>query len=163
MNKRSDAEVIKELCESLIELNAEARDWEEAVKLAGNLLVENDCAESRFVDAMVETVKLRGAYIVISKGLAIPHARPEDGAKKVCISIVQLKKPVEFGHPKNDPVEIVIALSSIDSKSHINLMSDLAKVLSDKNNIEKLKKAAKKQEVLDIFNFNKSLKEVRGY
>ncbi|MDI3535122.1 MAG: mannitol operon transcriptional activator [Thermosediminibacterales bacterium] len=135
---------------SLVKTNVKVNDWIQAVKIAGDLLIQNDLVEARFVDAMIDIVKEKGPYIVISKNLAIPHARPEDGAKKVGISVVTLEKPVKFGHKQNDPVKVVIALTSIDEKSHIELISHLARVLSNKQNFERLKTADTEEEVVKI-------------
>ena len=135
---------------SFAQTNVEAENWEDAVRAAGYLLLENGAVEKRFVDAMVETVKRNGPYIVISKGLAIPHARPEDGAKKVAISVITLKNPVPFEHKKNDPVKLVIALSSIDNKSHTELLAHIAKILSDKKKTEALKKKKNEKDIIKI-------------
>lgn len=137
--------------ESLIKTNIEIKDWIEAVKAAGELLLNNDIIEERFIDGMIKVVKEKGPYIVISKGLAIPHARPEDGAKKVGISIVTIRKPVNFGNKNNDPVKVVIALSSVDSESHIELLSNLVKILNDKEKFEVIKNAKTVQDILKIF------------
>lgn len=136
---------------SLIRTNFAAANWEEAVREAGRLLLLNDCIEERFIEAMVEMVKKNGAYIVISKGLALPHARPEDGAKKIAVSVVKLSTPVPFGHPKNDPVDLVIALASIDSTSHLQLMASLAGTLSQKDKVERIRQAKNPQEIYEIF------------
>jgi len=138
------------LNKSLVKTNVKVNDWIQAVRIAGDLLIKNDLAEARFVDAMINIVKEKGPYIVISKNLAIPHARPEDGAKKIGISVVTLEKPVKFGHKQNDPVKVIIALTSIDEKSHIELISHLARVLSNKQNFEKLKTANNENEIVKI-------------
>jgi len=135
---------------SLVKTNVKVNDWIQAIRIAGDLLIKNDLAEARFVDAMINIVKEKGPYIVISKNLAIPHARPEDGAKKIGISVVTLEKPVKFGHKQNDPVKVIIALTSIDEKSHIELISHLARVLSNKQNFEKLKTANNENEIVKI-------------
>lgn len=135
---------------SLVKTNVKVNDWIQAVRIAGDLLIKNDLAEARFVDAMIDIVKEKGPYIVISKNLAIPHARPEDGAKKIGISVVTLEKPVKFGHKQNDPVKVIIALTSIDEKSHIELISHLARVLSNKQSFERLKTADNEEEVVKI-------------
>ena len=58
--------------------------WEDAVRAAGRMLLDCGAVEERYIEAMVETAKDLGPYIVIAPGIAIPHARPEDGAKDVC-------------------------------------------------------------------------------
>ncbi|MEM4005958.1 MAG: PTS sugar transporter subunit IIA, partial [Desulfurococcaceae archaeon] len=61
-------------------------NWIEATKLSGILLLKDGCIEEGYIERMVETCRELGPYIAIMPGLAIPHARPEDGAKKLCFS-----------------------------------------------------------------------------
>lgn len=134
----------------MIELDFPAADWEEAVRQAGKLLLNADCIEEKYIDEMVSVVKTMGSYIVIGKGIALPHSRSGDGAHKVGISILRLAKPVCFGHPENDPVDLVFGLSSIDNESHLRALSDLAKMLSDDEKVEYLRNAKCPQEVLAL-------------
>ena len=79
-----------------IALNVDAKDWKEAVRVSGGLLVKNGLVEPRYVDAMIEMVNTIGPYIVISPGVAMPHARPEDGVLEPCMSLITLKTPDQF-------------------------------------------------------------------
>ncbi|MEM4666305.1 MAG: PTS sugar transporter subunit IIA [Thermofilum sp.] len=92
-------------------VGAVAENWEEAVRLAGKLLAADGIVEERYVEAMVQVTRELGPYAVIAPGVALPHARPEDGAKEVGLSIVTLREGVNFGSP-NDPVYIVIGFVS---------------------------------------------------
>ncbi len=126
-------------------------DWKEAVREIGEVLVKMNAVEPRYIDAMIKTVLEMGPYIVMAKGIALPHARPEDGAKKPALAIVKLKKPVEFGNPDNDPVEILIAFATPDNKSHVKALSQLAKILMEEKNIEKIKNARTSDEIYEVF------------
>ncbi|MGQ4892967.1 MAG: PTS sugar transporter subunit IIA [Candidatus Njordarchaeia archaeon] len=134
-----------------IKTNVEAKDWREAVRKIGEILVKIGAAEPQYVDAMIKTVLEMGPYIVMAKGIALPHARPEEGAKKPALAIVKLKTPVEFGNPDNDPVGILIAFSTPDSKAHVKALSQLAKILMKQENIEKLRKANAPSKIYEIF------------
>jgi len=143
--------VLKDLLtEKTIKLNVEAKDWEEAVRIGGEILVENGFVEPRYVDAMVRTVKEIGPYIVIVPGIAMPHARPEDGAKQVCMSLITLKEPVNFGNEANDPVKIVVCLGATDHSSHLKALSQLVQLFSDTNQIQEIKDASENTKILDI-------------
>lgn len=52
------------------------------MRIGGELLEKSGAIEPRYIDAMINTVKEIGPYIVIAPGIAMPHARPEAGAKK---------------------------------------------------------------------------------
>ena len=49
---------------------------------------------------MIDVVRDMGPYIVLAPGLAMPHARPEMGAKQVGAALVTLEKPIDFGSQK---------------------------------------------------------------
>ncbi|MHA1616640.1 MAG: PTS sugar transporter subunit IIA [Candidatus Njordarchaeales archaeon] len=134
-----------------IKTDVPAKDWKEAVRVAGELLVKVGAAEPRYVDAMIKTVMEMGPYIVITKGIAFPHARPSEGAKKPAIAIVKLKNPVNFGNPDNDPVHLIIAFTASDDKTHVTALSQLAKVLMDEKNVKALLQARSVDEIYEIF------------
>lgn len=71
-------------------------------------------------------------------GLALPHARPEQGAIKAQISAIRLREPLAFGHAENDPVRVVLGLSATSSDAHIHLIQHIVTVLSDENNLHTL-------------------------
>lgn len=50
-----------------IELNVEVNDWIEAIRFCGSLFVKNGNTEAKYTDAMINTVKNMGQYIVIEK------------------------------------------------------------------------------------------------
>lgn len=129
----------------------EAENWEEAVRTTGNLLLATGCIEERYIEKMLSTCKELGPYIAIAPGVAIPHARPEDGAKKVCTALVIVKKGVNFGS-HNDPVHVLIAFSTPDKQSHIKVLQDLATLLTEKGYelVEKLKKCESEKDALDV-------------
>jgi len=47
--------------------------------LAGAFLVDTDAVFPSYVDAMVRAVEELGPYMVVAPGIALAHARPEDG------------------------------------------------------------------------------------
>ena len=103
---------------------------EEVIQKAGELLVEADAIEPRYIQAMKRVIDELGAYCVIAPGIALLHARPEDGVKRVCLSLLTLQKPVYFGHSTNDPVDLVFTLGALDKKGHIEALRELAEFLS---------------------------------
>ncbi|SHE77406.1 transcriptional antiterminator, BglG family [Seinonella peptonophila] len=119
------------LYSSTIRLDLEAKDWREATRIAGEILVQNEAVEERYVTEMVRNIEQLGPYVVIAPGVALPHARPEEGVHRVCMSLVRLKKAVEFGNPDNDPVKLIFALGGIDHESHLKIISQLVQILDD--------------------------------
>lgn len=137
--KKEELPMLSELVNpKRIHVGYRAVDWEDAVREAGRLLVETGCAKHQYVDAMVQTVNDLGPYIVLAKGLALPHARPEAGAKKVAMSLVILEKSVDFGNKNNDPVKVVFGLCAIDNSTHVQALADLGKFAIFEENFNKL-------------------------
>jgi mannitol operon transcriptional antiterminator len=137
------------LIESTIRLNVEVKDWEEAICVGGKLLEDGGFVEHRYIDAMVRTVKEMGPYIVIVKGIAMPHARPEDGAKKIGMALLTLKNSVEFGNKENDPVNVVIFLCAIDNVTHLKALAELMQLLDDEAFKQLADRAENKREIIN--------------
>lgn len=124
-----------------IRANIDVNSWRGAIRHAGQLLVNAGAAEPRYVEAMIRACEELGAYIVIAPGIALPHARPEDGALKNNFAAVTLSSPVNFGDADNDPVSLVVAFSAVDAKSHLESLSKLAKLLGRNGFLESARNA----------------------
>ena len=77
------------------------------------------------------------------------HARPENGVKKISMSLITLKKPVNFGSGINDPVKLVITLAAIDNESHLNALGELMELLMSED-LPKVMDAKDKEEIIKI-------------
>ena len=106
-----------------------AADWREAIRAACAPLVEQGAATATYPDRCVATVEEHGPYIVLAPGIALAHARPDDGATALGVAAVTLAEPVAFGHDDNDPVDVVFAFGSPDTHQHVGLLSSLAGAL----------------------------------
>lgn len=148
---KDDKPVLKDvITKETIKLNVDVKSWEEAVKIGGSLLVDANAVKEEYVDAMINTVKEIGPYIVIAEGIAMPHARPENGVLKVGMSLITLKNPIDFGSEENDPVKLVVSFCAIDSETHLKALSQLMVLLEDKTAVNKILKANNIDEVIDI-------------
>ena len=125
-------------------------NWEEAVEKAGGLLVSSGKAKPSYIQAVINIVKQNGAYIVVAPGLAITHARPEDGAIKTGLSFLKLKTPVIFPGREDNPVTHLISLSAISKDDHLDLLSFISDMLGNSERLEKLKAYDVPE---DIYNF----------
>ncbi len=144
----------KVFTKDVIRLNVEAADWESAVRAGGQLLLNAGKCRPDYIDAMVQTVRQFGPYMVLTPGLALAHARPEDGALEVGLSLITLKDPVEFGSEANDPVMLVIAFCAEDKERHTGLLKELASFLRKEKNQQLLINATTADEILSAFSHN---------
>lgn len=134
-----------------IRLQAEAETWQEAVKIGVDLLVAADVVEPRYYQAILDGVEQFGPYFVIAPGLAMPHGRPEEGVKKTGFSLVTLKKPLEFNHDDNDPVDILITMAAVDANTHQEVgIMQIVNLFEDEENFDRLRACRTEQEVLDL-------------
>lgn len=136
------------LSKDVVRLNVEADGWETAVRKAGELLVDTKKCSPEYVDAMVRTVQELGPYMVIAPGLALAHARPEDGTLEIGLSLVTLKEPVCFGSASNDPVKVVISFCAVNKEDHIGMLKELAGFLRLEENLALLKRIDNVEELL---------------
>jgi len=131
-----------------IQLNVHASNWEDAVRAAGQILVDRGKCTPHYIDAMIGAVRTIGPYMVLAPGLALAHARPEDGVLEIGLSLVTLKKPVKFGSEANDPVSLVIAFGGVDKTSHVKLLTALAGLLEDEKRRDAITTARNVKDVI---------------
>jgi PTS system ascorbate-specific IIA component len=121
-----------------ISLGVRVADWRAAVRAAGAALTAAGIAEPSYADEMIRMIEDHGPYIVIAPGLALAHARPGPEVLKDGIAVVTLATPVDFGHPYNDPVRVVLALAVHASDAHVALVAELANLFNDSTAIADL-------------------------
>lgn len=131
-----------------IAVNVEAADWKEVVAETGKLLLEAGQIEKRYIEAMKQSIIDNGPYVVIGKGIALLHARPEDGVKENCLSLITLAEPVEFGNKNNDPVKIAFAFGTVDNEKHVKTISELSVVLMEEAAVDNIAEMGSAEEIL---------------
>ncbi len=130
----------------IISLNLEASTPEEAIRKTYEPMVRQRCVLPSYVE---ETVRMSTRYMVITKHVALPHAKPEAGAITYGLGIGVLKTPLIFGVPENDPVKYIFALSAVNNSSHLCAMAELIQLFHDKNFYRLLDTAHSSKEVMD--------------
>ncbi len=125
------------LKESLIEnqsikLGASASNWEEAIKIGTDMLVESGAIEPRYYDNIVANIKKLGPYIILAPGLAMPHARPDEGVKRTAFALVTLDKPVKFEGDDSD-IQVLVTLAGSDNDSHMQGIVEITQLFDDED------------------------------
>lgn len=140
------------LTANTIRLGAEAADWREAVRIGVDLLIGADLVEPRYYDAVVSMTEELGPWYVLAPGLAMPHARPEEGVKRDGFALVTLKTPVVFGSEDNDPIDILITLAATDAKTmNEESIVQVATLFDDDARIERIRAAKTRADLEAIF------------
>jgi len=138
------------LTKDTIGLQKTASNWQEVIDLAGNLLVKSLAVEPKYIQAMKSIRERYGPYMVIMPGMALLHAFPEDGVKRLCMSMITLNPPVEFGNLEFDPVSIAFALGTVDNHSHLRVLSELIDMMKNKQIMSDLRTTAVKAKALNL-------------
>lgn len=103
-------------------------NWEEAIHLASQPLLNEDYIEEEYVDAMIKSVHDNGPYIVLKDYFALPHAQAGNGVHKKGMSLLTLEEAVDL---KGNPVKNFLVLAAEDSNSHLEALADLSSLLMD--------------------------------
>jgi len=134
---------------SHIRTGVKAKTWKEAIKAAGEVLVEACSCTTEYIHAMIAAVEELGPYIVITPHVALAHARPSPAINQADMSLVVLDEAVEFGSEANDPVKLVFAFCATDDASHLQQLSKLAEKLNPET-INRLSEVEAVEEVIEI-------------
>lgn len=114
-------------------------DWRQAISLAAQPLLDTGKIEPAYIDAMIGKVEEFGPFISLGKGIAIPHARPEEGVKEIGMSMLVLDEPVLLADLPDHPISLFICIAAVDNASHLKALSHLTKILREDDHIEALK------------------------
>lgn len=138
------------LTREFIELENHVETWEEAIRVASEPLLQSGHISEEYISEMIANVKKLGPYIVIAPKIAIPHARPEAGVKKLGMSLLQLKEGVLFSEKQEHAVNLIIVLAAIDNETHLKALAQLSEMLSEPTNIEMLMHSNSKDKMLEM-------------
>jgi transcriptional antiterminator/mannitol/fructose-specific phosphotransferase system IIA component (Ntr-type) len=150
LDKYYQASLSDLLSKETIELQGIARTWEELIDIAGNLIMKTGAISPSYINAMKSVREEYGPYMVIMPGLALLHAFPGDGVKRLCMSMVTLKTPVNFGHNEFDPVSLAFALGAVDNHSHLRALSEMVEIVKDPRTVAALCNTSIKSKALNI-------------
>lgn len=116
------------LTAELVQLGALAKDKEEAIRQAGELLVRASYVEPDYVAGMLAREQTMSTYL--GGGVAIPHGTFDDLSRvhRTGVSVLQVPAGVEW-----EPGEVAYLVVGIAAcgDEHVDLLSRLAQVVED--------------------------------
>ena len=127
--------MLEKILDGNIQIIDSVPDWKESIKIAGKPLLQKNIITENYITAMIESIEKLGFYVILRENLAMPHARPEEGAIGTGVSLLKLNKPVYYGDSK---VQLVFVLATKDTDNHLETLMQLMKLFQDDENIEKL-------------------------
>ena len=129
------------LPESQVLVGVEATSKKRAFEEAG-LLFENLHGLSRALITDSLFARERLGSTGLGHGVAIPHGRIK-GLKAPMAAVLQLRQPIGFDAPDEQPVGLLIFLlvPEAATQKHLEILSEIAELLSDANLRERIKSA----------------------
>lgn len=131
-----------------IVLDQTATNWQKAVSQAGEILQKDHYIDPEYIEGMIDIIEGNDPYIVISPGVAIPHAEAAQGARRIGASLLRLKEAVCFNHKQNDPVKYVIAFSLPEGKSIGTCLYYFTEILATENFLERMDQCQTPEEIM---------------
>lgn len=131
-----------------IELGASLDSQEEAIRRAGELLVGNGYVEDKYIDSMFEREKSVSTFM--GNAVAIPHGTSDSKQwiEKSGLSIITVPDGVEYGD--GNVAMLIIGIAG-KGDEHLEILSNIAQVCSDEDNVAKIVQAESKEELLAFF------------
>lgn len=128
-------------------LNQKATGKIEAIERAGKLLINNGYVNENYIDGMKAREEVVSTYL--GNGVAIPHAVNEYKKEilKTGIVILQYPEGVDFG---DENIAYVLIGIASNEDEHIEILSKIALVVSEEKNVDRLRRASTKEDVIRI-------------
>lgn len=131
-----------------IDLNAQAPTKKRALELVAELCASAN-QRADFFHALVDREKLGSTGL--GHGVALPHARLADlHAPLACF--IKLEEKVNYEAPDGEPVDLIFGLFVPESENdaHLQLLSNIAQILSDESVRATLRQCENAQEALRV-------------
>lgn len=130
-----------------IKVNLPSVKKEEAIKAAGQLLVDGDYVQENYIGYMLQREK--ECKTSIGNYVAIPHgiAKSKEEIIKSGIVILQYPEGIDYD---GDIVKLVIGIAGKNDE-HLEILGNIAEIISDQEKVEKLVKTNDVEEIYHSF------------
>lgn len=117
------------LSKKRIQLNAVATDRTDAIRKAGDLLVQSGCVLPEYIEGMLKREESMSTYL--GSGVAIPHGVYENKGHvlQTGISVLQLPQGVDWDEG-GESVFLVIGIAA-SGDEHVGVLASLAEAIED--------------------------------
>ena len=133
---------------SQIKTPGTATGKDEAIREAGQILVDAGAVDPEYIDAMFEREKSVSTYM--GNLLAIPHGTNEakDAITSSALSVVRYDAPLDWD---GNEVRFAIGIAGYEG-GHLEILGKVAVIFSDMDEVDKLVAAGSAQEIYDLLN-----------
>lgn len=129
-----------------VRLKAQARDKQDAIRQAGELLVQVGCVMPEYVGGMLAREQTMSTYL--GNGIAIPHGRDENRAdiRRTGIAVLQFPDGVEW--EPGERAYLVIGIAA-QADEHVGVLANLAEVIEDEEAAGELSRATDPMQIVE--------------
>ena len=133
---------------SQIKVPGSAGSKDEAIREAGEILVDAGAVSPAYVDAMFEREKSVSTYM--GNYLAIPHGTNEakDTITRSALSVVRYESPIDWD---GNEVRFAVGIAGVNN-AHLDILGKIALVFADSDEVDRLISARTAEEVYDVLN-----------
>lgn len=114
-----------------------ADNWKDAIKKSVLPLERSGYVKECYKEGIIENIEKLGPYIIIADHIALPHARPEQGAVETQIGVTLFRKDIEF-EGREASARLFVTLAAKDSNSHLDALMQISELLSDENVVDEI-------------------------
>ncbi|MFC0525157.1 PTS sugar transporter subunit IIA [Pontibacillus salicampi] len=131
-----------------IMLNKSLSGKEEAIRYVGGILNEQGYVDKNYVEEMLKREEITSTFM--GNYVAIPHGTEEakHSVHETGITVVTVPEGVDFGG--GNIVKLLIGIAG-KGNEHLEILSQIAIVCSEEENIDKIIGANTKEEVIEMF------------
>ena len=133
-----------------VQICEKAADWRDAVRISVLPLEKGGFAEPRYKEEIIKNLEKLGPYIIIADHVALPHARPEQGAIKTQMAVTRFQNDVTVGDGEST-ARLFISLAANDSDSHLNALMQMSELLGDDAALARILEAETAEELYGLF------------
>ena len=133
---------------SQVKVPGRARTKDDAIREAGEILVDAGAVTTDYIDAMFEREKSVSTYM--GNFLAIPHGTNESKGtiKRSALSVIRYDEPIDWD---GNEVRFALGIAGYEG-GHMDILSRVAILFSDTDEVDKLIAAKSAEEVYDLLN-----------
>lgn len=134
------------LAEGSIRLDSTAADRDDAIRQAGQALLDAGAIDESYIDAMLERENSVSTFV--GEGVAIPHGTlaGKDAVKDDAIVVLRFPNGVDWD---GNDVSVAVGIAA-RGNGHIALLSQLATILLDPDKAAALRGATTKEQVYEL-------------
>ncbi|WP_455835982.1 PTS mannitol transporter subunit IICBA [Pseudarthrobacter siccitolerans] len=135
------------LARESVVLNGSATTRDAAIDEAGRLLLARGAVDEDYVRAMHEREQSVSTYM--GSFLAIPHGTnaAKDHIRKSAVSVIRYPEGIDWNGKQ---VKFVVGVAGINNE-HLHILSSIAKVFTNKEQVARLEAATSEDEILELF------------